>query len=489
MADDQQIQGLPPGAELRPIQGLPPGAELRPMGGQGQDTPSPAKQPFGGVSHNLEHQEYQPIHSLRDIGENAVKAASNFGAGVLQAPYSIGHALLDPVQSGKELLSQYKDPANLLIGGSMARDIAQGRGAEAAGNLVGGAALGEIGGSAGRLVNPYRSPVVPTAETNAESLMKAILPQEGLTPNNVKAAMREAPQIRGYAGRTGNPLRTIPEGMKAAQGVADEGLQHYRSQFLEPNANEQVTLENGVSPELGHSATIGQLEKRISDINDMTRGALRTAKSSGAEMTAMERQGLEREGQMLRQKLYGGLSEKTGVSPEDIQGLREGYGGQYAIKNALESGHYGRLTRTGAASQGEGAGIYPSKAGLIEKTITTLRGGPEAIANRQFRKSIGLFEPQETNYPKPIPPPGKPFDMPEISPEVARRISTSGSPGGVQPIPPPSAKPTQGPMAKAPAVVEAEKTSKLLQDEKNADFRARRAKQPPWWTGQTRGEQ
>jgi len=45
MADDQQIQGLPPGAQLKPIEGLPPGAELRPVGGTDTTPPTSPEKP------------------------------------------------------------------------------------------------------------------------------------------------------------------------------------------------------------------------------------------------------------------------------------------------------------------------------------------------------------------------------------------------------------------------------------------------------------
>lgn len=436
----------------------------------------PAPEPFGGVSTNLEHEPYKPVHSLRDVGDNAVRAASNFGAGVLQAPYLIGHAILDPKQTAKEVWASFHDPANIDPTGTfqLAKQLKSGRAAELAGNLVGGAAMGEMGGAAAD-VGPYRSPVVPAAEAYAERLMKAILPQEGVTPGNVKAAMNEAPAIRAFAQRTGNPLRTIPEGKVAAQGVADEGLAHYRNQILAPNAEERITIENGASPTLGNTATLGQIEKRISDINDLIRGSARTAKSVGQEMTAAEKLGLENEAGALRSKLYQNLSQKTGISPEDIQSLREGYGGQYTLKNALESGHYGRLTRVGAASQGEGVGVYPSKSGLIEKAITTLRGGPEAIANRQFRKAIRAFEPREPSYVQPNPPAAKPFAGPYMSDEMARRIGAVGTDQGVQPTPAPPQRSLNGPMAKAASVVDAERAAKAFQDEQNQAFHARRA--------------
>ncbi len=488
MPPQQQIQGLPPGAELRPIEGLPEGAELRSMGGQ--DTPPPTTQPFGGVSKNLEHQEYQPIHSMRDVGENAVKAASNFGAGVLQAPYAIGHALLDPVQSGKEFLSQYKDPISLLgPGAGAAREIVQGRGAELGGNLVGGSVLGGVGEGTGKLVNPYRSPIVPTAETSAENLMKAIMPPEGVTPGGVKSVMREAPHVREYAQRTGNPLKTIPEGKYAAQGVAEEGLQKYKQNFLGPNEQERVTLENNMSPELGHSATLGEIEKQISDLNDQIRNPSAVSKSTGQLMTALEKTGAEAELKGLRGKLYDTLAEKTGYAPEDIQAMREGYGGQFTLKNALESGHMGRLTAEGRASQG-GSAFPTSKAGFLDRVVQKIPGmNPTAVANRQFAKRIQAFDPEAPKYLQPNPPRQTPFMGAPVNPEVEGRIGAVGTDTGVKPTLIPPKAPTQGLMKKAPAVSEAEGVSKGFQDEENAAYRARLLKQPPWWTGQTGAKQ
>lgn len=350
-----------------------------------------------------------------------------------------------------------------------------------AGGAVGSAGLGGLADRAitdvpamAKRIGPYKSPVVPAIEANSERLAKAILPSEGVTPSLVKALQRETPSVVDYAKRTGNPLRTIPEGMKAAEGVANEGYQHYRSNLLDPNAEERVTLENGQSS-LGHSATLGQIEKRISDINDLTRGAMARAKSSGAEMTAAERLGLENEGKFLRGKLYTSLSSKTGLPTEDIQALREGYGGEYALKNALESGHYNRLSRAGYESQGTGAGIPVHKASMIDRAVTALRGGPEAIANRQFRSAISKFEPSSPFRPVPNPPTPQPFTMGPVADEMAKRIGAIGTDEGVQRPMASVPKPPEGPMRPSPAIAEAQRVSKALEDEQNAAFHAKRA--------------
>ena len=258
------------------------------------------------------------------------------------------------------------------------------------------------------LFTPYSSPVVPPMETAAERLMQAISPPEGVTPSNVQAAMKEAPSILGYAERTGNPLKTIPEGIKAAQGVAQEGMDYYQNKLLAPNASDTVALPSNVSKELGSSASLGDINSRISDINDLIRGSQRTARSVGQEMTAAERLGLENEANGLRSILYNELSERTGIAPSEIQRLREGYGGQYAIKDALESGHYQRLSNIGRAGQMGTSGVPLTKTDLTGRLMNWLRGGPERIANRQFASRIRAFPATEPTYPEVLPKITKP---------------------------------------------------------------------------------
>jgi hypothetical protein len=446
---------------------------LRSIGGTGGNSGNTAPQDF------FAHQEYTPIHSLKDFGKDVLAGASNFGAGVLQTPYAIGTVLTSPktdwegIKKFPQAVSrEFHDPWNLVLPGMgtlghMAEDVQAGKGAEVAGNQAFNWATGEAMGPGG---GPSRSVFVPAAETRAEKLMQAILPPEGLTPGNVRSAMREAPAIREFGMRTGNPLKTIPQGIKASEGVAGEGLEHYRSQILEPNAGKRVTLENNMSPSLGHTATLGQIDKRISDINDLIRGATKGAKSAGAEMTALERQGLENEVGALRSKLYGPLSESSGIPPEDIQALREGYGGQYTIKNALESGHYNRLTKEGFASQG-GNGVPLSKPDLISRAFTALRGGPEAIANRQFARRIAKFEPEAPFRPMPraMTPPEEPVPINE---DLVRRLNPVPD---IQGHRTPPVVVSQGPMAKAPAVAQAEQASKAFQEEQNKSYAAKRA--------------
>lgn len=403
-----------------------------------------------------------------------VNRAQEFGAGVL----SLGTPLIHPLKTLEATGNLLEHPMHTAY--EIGHSASQQPFAQTLGQGAGASLLGAESEGLPKALTPYRSSVVSPMEANAEKLGQAILPQEGVTPNLVKSIQREAPHIREFAQRTGNPLRTVPEGLKAAEGVANEGLQNYRTNFLEPYAEEKVNLPNNMSPKLGGIASIGQIEKRISDINDLVRGATKGARSGGAEMTALERQGLEEEAGALRSKLYDELSQRTGVSPEDIQSMREGYGGQYSIKNALESGHYSRLTNTGRMSQGGGAGIYPSKAGLVDKLITTLRGGPEAIANRQFRSRIAKFEPQAPSYLTPHPPSETPFE-PQSQilaprPEYPRMTETPYEP--LTPRERDVLHPFNGPLQKVtdiPSLREDYEGASSIRDEANRQYHASEA--------------
>jgi hypothetical protein len=202
---------------------------------------------------------------------------------------------------------------------------------------------------------------------------------------------------------------------------------------------------------------------------------MQNTKSAATQMTAMERLGLDNEADALRQKLYGTLSEKTGVQPEDIQAMREGYGGQYSLKNALESGHMQRLTNVGRESQGGGSGIHPSRAGLVDKAITFVKGGPERIANRQFRSRMAAFEPEAPQYMTPNPPQPQGFQPAQMSRGVLDRINAVGTDEGVQPRPQAPPPNLSGPMQRAPLVAESQRVSQEFNEGLNAAERARRA--------------
>ena len=254
-------------------------------------------------------------------------------------------------------------------------------------------------------LRPSSSPaIVPPQEIQAQKIAQSILPPGGIKPEQVSAIQAEAPAVVEYAQRTGNPLNTQAEGLKAAQGVAQEGLQHFNDNILGPVAKDTVNLGAGKTS-LGNTATLGQVSDEISSLNKQVNTA--KASSAGDALAKMAQKGdVMDQLQYLRGVLYDNLSTKTGIAPADLQSLREGYGGQFTMADALESAQNARLTRTGQASQGvktigqppTSIMDYPSMA------LNALRGGEQAIADRQFSSAIKGVQPEAPIRPMPNPP-------------------------------------------------------------------------------------
>ena len=142
--------------------------------------------------------------------------------------------------------------------------------------------------------------------------------------------------------------------------------------------------------------TLQSIEDRLGQINDMMRPAA-NAKTAGASMTALERQGLEGEANSLRQRLYSELGQRTGLQPEAIKGMRESYGKQFGIADTIDAARRARLGPKGAAA--EAGNIPTSKTSLASSLVpNTLK---DYLANRNFRNAAKAFEPRAPEYPQP----------------------------------------------------------------------------------------
>jgi hypothetical protein len=281
--------------------------------------------------------------------------------------------------------------------------------------------VGDTFSSLRQFARPSSSPaIVPPEEIQAQKIAQAILPPGGIKPEAVSAIQNEAPAVVEYANRTGNPLNTQAEGLKAAQGVAQEGLEHFNNNILGPVAKDTVNLGAGKTS-LGTQATLGQVSDEISSLNKQVNTA--KASSAGDALTKMAQKGdVMDQLQYLRGVLYDNLSTKTGIAPADLQALREGYGGQFTMADALESAQNARLTRTGQASQGVNpiGSVPTSLADVPGKVLTAARGGEQAIADRQFSSAIKGVQPKAPVRPVPNPP------APTVAPRWVNPLSIIG---------------------------------------------------------------
>lgn len=298
----------------------------------------------------------------------------------------------------------YLGEAGTLTGAAAgAAPIVAGGVESAGGNIISpevGPALSDAAAAAKMKLRPTSSPAIVAPETiQAQKIAQSILPPGGIKPALVDAIQNEAPAVKEYAQRTGNPLNTQAEGLAAAQGLAKEGLQHFNDNILSPVADQRVVLPSGT--ELGASATLGEVSSEITRLNRQVSAA--KAANSGDALTILSKGGVQDQLDALRSTLYDNLSQKTGIAPDQLQALREGYGGQFTMADGLESAQNARLTRTGRASQGVAAiGSVPtSLADIPGKFITAARGGEQAIADRQFGTAMRDVQPQAPNRPLP----------------------------------------------------------------------------------------
>lgn len=271
------------------------------------------------------------------------------------------------------------DVAGGIEGGRMAAGALGARPIQAATNKVAQVATG-----AKQFIRPATSPaVVAPVEQAAASLAKAVNPPGGIPEGFEDSLRSQTPGIKDYAARTGNPLNTRWELAKAAAGHGQELNDFYDKEVLGPSADRAVPIEGtgyqGVSR--NGSATLGDIDTRLGKINDLLRPSYDKA-SAGATMTALEKSGLQDEANALRSKLYGELANDTGMSPDEIRQLRQGYGQSYDIASKADAAR---------RRVGPGGPIPLTKEGIIQSALESVQGGRDAIADRGVQSSLQRF--------------------------------------------------------------------------------------------------
>lgn len=275
-----------------------------------------------------------------------------------------------------------------------------------------------VGEGAGRVVPPiarnlnerfggYTSPVIPDTLQHASNLAKTIHPQGGIPTGFEEDLESEIPHVKAYAQETGNPFHSQWEASRASKELAEQGLNHFNTNVLGPNAEAQIPVGrsnpfqgfNGPSTGTPQTMSLGDINGRITAINKLLKPA-QNAMSESKQMTAVERSGLEDERRFLTGKLYNELSQRTGIPPEDIKGMRESYGKQFDIADAMDTARRARNNQVGIAAEG-GNPLPTSKTGFIDKALTGMRGGRDYIANSNFRKAVSPFEATPIEYPQP----------------------------------------------------------------------------------------
>lgn len=335
MAENQQIEGLPDGAQLKPISGLPPGAELRPVAAP---APPPVAKPglFDTMKANFNSntQGAQP-------GDGAVKGFfENVGAGGGDVVRSLGHAVMHPLDTitkaaaddaaehAKPISEQLKDMVTsgdiLGMGGRQVVGAVKGLVAQPGrtiGQLGTGAILGEGAGAGLGLAADAGSALRTAAigDTDAAALRGLRVPPNGKKVLPMQSSVQAArPYLQGSSSL---------EDLQARVGPAkDEIFAPYR-ETLDAVGDNPVKGPDGMT-------TIRALEDERQELSAMNRG-LRTGDPSALRLA--EQKGMSQAESLAREKaVQAHLDPALSQYGIDPQGIRQAYGSVARIGNQVE---------------------------------------------------------------------------------------------------------------------------------------------------------
>lgn len=443
----------------------------------GSATPigGPASSPAGDWRDPLTRVEmHQPIHSASDLGREVVRGVGNIGAGglgVLLRPVAtaegMGHALMHPLDTASEFADQ-----------AMAHPLETAESALGQGAVMGGAgkAVGKLAKIPGQF-RPTSDPnIVPPVEQASRNLANVINTSPNRAPNFIEAAPHEVPNALDYAMRTKNPLNTQLEFHKAMEGSAQEALGHYQDNILGPNANEQIPAPQGFGGRsmpagentMNRATTLKDLNDRVVQLNKELNKPHAHLNESDTRAALASRADLEAEAKADTATLHNELAQRTGLKPEDIANLRQRAGRAYSMANDVDAAVTNRGLQEGKST---GSMPYPTTGGVLVKAFEKMRGGPTAIADRQFQRSIAKF-PQSA--PQPLPQPMYPQPRPALA----------GRPPTMPPAPQPYVPPVintadldaqAATRSRNLGIHENTKVAKAMESERNLDAQRRTA--------------
>ena len=327
--------------------------------------------------------------------EQVQKAAKDFQGGNPMAGY--GHVLASAIPIAGPWAAGLGEQAGTGdVGGATG---------QAAGTLAAGAALPKIArpilrraGAGMRMLGETTGysprPEVPP-EMISRNVRKAVVPAQNEWNNYHQATQQEGPAIVNYARKNGIPLEGKDANLnyeKAARGAAEDANKFYIEKVLGPYAEDMVPTTGsgfvGRNTGEGQRATLGEVNGRVSVINSLLRPAYSKAEPGQTLTTlAPERMAeLQAEKAKLVEILHDELAKRNGVRPQDVATLRQTFGRRYTI--ADETGAATNAREHGTALNEQGRQVPLSKAGVIDRAVTSLRGGPERVADRNLTKAL-----------------------------------------------------------------------------------------------------
>jgi hypothetical protein len=360
-------------------------------------------------------------------GKSILGAPAAMYHAIADAPADLTEPALDPVQRAvyrsvvKPVVTAAQDYSSGKVTPESALSVAPEAIGQGAGTVIGGKladmAVPKVITAATKLGAEIR-PVPLAPEMAARGITKAVNPAVNEWPSYIKATAEEAGNIKAFAEKNNLPLKTQLDWAKAARGAADESRGYYQEKVLGPNADEQVSTAGtnfkGKNAGESQTATIGEVNKRITDINDELRSAYQKKEAGQTREALANEPELKAEQQALTQILYKELGQRTGLQPEQVAAIRQRFGKQYSIADQTEAAVNQRQSSAGKMTEGRRDVPTTATGTAVDLFNKVVRGGPEGISNRAFGKSLNqsggipITEMPAINPPAPVPGRGIP---------------------------------------------------------------------------------
>jgi hypothetical protein len=365
-------------------------------------------------------------------GDGAVKGfIENIGQGGGQFIRAMAHPL-DTLSALGTTIAHPLDQAHAEVDALRAdpsRFIGNSIGQAGTGAILGGAAgavAGEVAPAVSDAASVAKAKFYPTSQSlaadvsTARNLAKSLVVDPAGVNNFVRAATDETGTVVGYAKDNGIPINSKADFANAAKQTADVVQSHFNNNILGPSADKVVAVPasyRGVRVGEGPNATLDSINNRIDTINQELNPNYRKGLASQTNAANVSDADLQAEKSALTNTLHNKLAAATGLDPSDIAAIRQQAGKLRTIADEAQLSANRDLTAAGR--QGMGATTTSSigtKAGIIDRTLQAVQGGPEVIGNRQVISALQKVAPKPLNLPEPIAPGAANQIQPQLAP-------------------------------------------------------------------------
>lgn len=354
-------------------------------------------------------------------GDGAIKSFfENVGEGGGQFVRAIAHpvrtldsvdqTMLHPLDQAHAEVDALRANPSKFIGnaiGQAGTGAILGGAADLAGNRAVAAtnAVSDAASAAKAKLYPTSQSLAP-ATSAARNLSKALVVDPAGVNNFVRAATDEAGTVVDFAQKNNLPINSKVDFANAAKQTADTVQSHFDG-ILDPQSSKVNAVPasyRGTKVGEGPNATLGAINDRINAISQELKPNFRKATAAQTSTANVSDADLIAEKSALTNIIDTKLASSSGLSPDDIAAIRQQAGKLRTIADESQASANRDLTAAGKQAMGTTTSAVGTKAGIIDRGLQMVQGGPEVIGNRQVNAALKDVQAKPLNLPQPTPP-------------------------------------------------------------------------------------